>query len=69
MSFMSVISPCCACGRIISCNPEIVPSLRVNGEREPLCPSCHARWNEIHRVSKGLAPIEALPGAWEGQEV
>jgi len=65
MPFMFVIGSCCACGAHLTFNPTHVPSLRVNGSREPLCPACHARWNEIHRTSKGLAPVEAHPEAWE----
>ena len=66
---MFAIGSCVACGRTITFNPERVPSLRVNGSREPLCPGCHARWNLIHRTSKGLAPVEAHPEAWGAEEV
>lgn len=65
MPFMSVIGSCCACGVQIVFSPSRVPSLVVNGSREPLCRTCHARWNEIHRTSKGLPPVEAHPEAWE----
>lgn len=69
MPYMFVVGGCAACGRVITFNPDRVPSIRVNGRREPLCPACFARWNEIHRVSKGLPPVEPDPLAWEAEEV
>ena len=69
MAFMFVVGSCVACQTLITFNPTHVPSLRVNGSREPLCPSCHARWNEIHRIAKGLAPVAAHPEAWEPESV
>lgn len=56
---------CCACGLVIAFNPDRVPSLRVNGHREPLCVACFHRWNELHRVAKGLEPLELHPEAYE----
>jgi hypothetical protein len=68
MPYMFVIGSCVACHAHITFNPSFVPSIRVNGSREPICRSCHARWNEIHRVSKGLAPVEIHPEAYEPEE-
>ena len=45
-------------------NPVRVPSLMVNGRREPICEACFNRWNEIHRTSKGLAPQLLAPDAY-----
>jgi len=56
---------CIGCGRPFSYNPNYVPSLRVDGRREAICASCHAAWNEIHRVSKDLDPIPLHPNAYE----
>jgi hypothetical protein len=69
VAYMFVVGSCVGCQALITFNPSLVPSLRVNGQREPLCPRCHARWNEIHRTSKGLPPLEAHPEAWEPEEV
>lgn len=55
---------CVACRIPIAVNPNYCPSLRINGERKPLCPACHAKWNQIHRISKGLAPIPLHPEAY-----
>jgi hypothetical protein len=60
---------CVSCERPISFNPELVPSLRVNGEREPVCRGCFKLWNEVHRVSKGLEPVKLRPGAYEPERV
>lgn len=68
MAYMFVVGQCVACHRTICFNPHHVPSLRVNGVREPLCEGCHGEWNRIHRTSKGLPPVEAHPEAWEPAE-
>jgi len=60
-----VHSKCAACSAIISYNPHRVPSVIVSGRREAICPACHARWNEIHRTSKGLEPLSIHPDAYK----
>jgi len=69
MSWLLVYCHCAGCGRPLSCNPNRVPSIRVKGEREPICRSCFVRWNEVHRVSKGLERVKLLPGAYEPESV
>ena len=69
MAFMYCHSVCCNCKAPISFNPERVPSLRVNGGREPLCAGCFAEWNRIHRTSRGLTPEPLQPDAFEPLEV
>jgi hypothetical protein len=44
-----------------------VPSININGTRQPLCRSCIEVANPI-RVENGLEPIEILPGAYEASE-
>ena len=56
---------CAGCGVLLSFNPERVPSIRIDGAREPLCRSCHSEWNRIHRTSKGLDPVPIDPMAYE----
>lgn len=56
---------CIACGALISFNPHKVPSLTVEGRRQPICKVCHEKWNKIHRVDQGLEPIPVLEGAYE----
>lgn len=48
MGYALVIGFCIACKRKIGFNPHKVPSLMVNGHREPLCESCANRWNQLH---------------------
>lgn len=56
---------CAACKTPISYNPHCVPSLVLHGRREAICAACHGRWNEIHRVSKGIEPVALHPEAFE----
>lgn len=64
MGYYVAMSPCVGCGRVFGFNPDRVPSLRVNGAREPVCGDCVERVNPT-RIANGLAPIEVLPGAYE----
>ncbi len=64
MGYMMLLSPCISCGQTFSCNPDLVPSIRINGVREPLCRECAERWEEIHDKHGTIRP-----GAYEPQEV
>ena len=68
MGYMMMVSPCVNCGKTLICNPDAVPSIRVNGTKEPLCENCFNEWNEIHRTSKGLEPVKLNPKAYEPAE-
>lgn len=68
MAWMSVYGPCHVCGRPFTFNADRVPSVLVNGEREPVCLDCVERANP-QRIANGLAPIVPLPGAYEPEEV
>jgi hypothetical protein len=68
MGYMYVMGPCFSCKRIFTFSAERVPSLVVNGEREPICEACIRRANPV-RVANGLEPIVPLPGAYEPDEV
>jgi len=57
-------SACIGCGRVFSYNPVRVPSLFVNGQREPVCRDCVERVNP-GRIKNGLAPIVPHPEAYE----
>lgn len=67
--FMMVMAHCYACGVPFTCSPTKVPSIPANltktGEKEPVCRGCVERANP-ERVKRGLAPIQILPGAYEG---
>jgi len=69
MSIMSAMGPCISCGQIFTFNPYRVPSsTALTGKREPVCQTCFHRINEKRRTM-GLEPFEALPGAYDGEEV
>jgi len=48
MGYAILYGRCIACKGVISFNPHTVPSLIVNGIREPLCRACANRWNQLH---------------------
>lgn len=66
--FMYVIGACYGCGRTFTFNAEKVPSLTIEGTRQPFCQTCIDIANPI-REANGLDPIVPLPGAYEPQEV
>jgi len=45
-------------------NPTHVPSIRINGQREPICLQCVHQCNPA-RVKNGLAPIIPHRDAYE----
>jgi hypothetical protein len=57
-------SACFGCQQPFFYNPLRVPSVIVNGVREPICQSCVARANPL-RIANGLAPIVPLEGAYD----
>ena len=56
---------CISCWKPITFSVARVPSIRVNGSREPLCRACFRQWNKIHRIAKGLPPVPLDPMAYE----
>jgi hypothetical protein len=68
MGFMTVIGECFGCGIVFSFNADHVPSIPINGVREPICQACVDRANP-QRVANGLDPIVVHPLAYEPQEV
>ena len=67
-TYVLVFGACCACGQRIHFNPDRVPSLRIDGVRQPLCFGCAERWNAIHRTAKGLPPVPIAEDAYEPKE-
>ena len=67
MAWVSVMGPCIGCRAIFTYSPTRVPSVRVNGEREPICQRCVDRVNP-QRIANGLDPIVPLPGAYEADD-
>jgi hypothetical protein len=64
MAFVSMTSACVRCGRLFFYNPLRVPSVVVNGQREPLCRPC-VEWANRERAAKGLATWPIHHDAYE----
>ena len=67
VGFMIAMAPCVGCNALFGFNPDLVPSLIVNGVREPVCRGCVDRVNPI-RIRNGLEPIRPMPGAYDAME-
>jgi hypothetical protein len=65
---MYVLGECWACHRMFTFSAERVPSIVVDGVREPVCADCVALANE-QRKRLGNPLIVVLPGAYEPDEV
>jgi hypothetical protein len=66
-AYMVVMGPCVICRQVFSFSPSRVPSVRVQGELEPVCEHCMTLANTI-RLEKGLEALPILPGAYEPDE-
>lgn len=55
---------CFGCGKPFGFNPNKVPSIRIDGERYPVCAECIDLANEIRHVN-GLPIIVPQPDAYE----
>ena len=63
MGYISCMSACYGCKRIFSYNPMRVPSIPIQGMRQPICEICVARVNP-ERIANGLEPIIPAPDAY-----
>jgi hypothetical protein len=68
MGYLYVLGECFSCHRLFTFSAERVPSIVVDGQREPVCADCVERANP-ERIANGLPPIVPLPGAYEPDEV
>lgn len=68
MEFIYCVGFCASCNRHLLFNPHLVPSVKVDGVREPICERCFDQWNSIHRTEKGLDPIPLDPQAYTPTE-
>jgi hypothetical protein len=64
MGVLMAFSGCVVCRRPFFYNPQRVPSIRVQGSREPVCRDCIERAN-VERARLGLDPLVVLPGAYD----
>lgn len=65
--YVFALGPCYGCGRLFSFNAERVPSIIVDGRREPICADCVEASNPI-RTANGLEPIVPPPDAYQPEE-
>ena len=64
MGYVFAMSPCFACGRVFSYNPHKVPSIRIQGVKQPVCRACVERVNPM-RTANGMPEIVPDPEAYE----
>ena len=64
MAYVTCASRCYSCGNLFNYNPNLVPSITIDGERQPFCLNCVEAANPV-RIQNGLLPIVPLPGAYE----
>jgi hypothetical protein len=64
MAYVLCTSHCIDCGQLFSYNPVRVPSIPINGNREPICRECVERVNP-QRIANGLEPIVPAPDAYD----
>jgi hypothetical protein len=61
-----VVAECAACKKMICCNPNRVPSIRINnkGSKQPICRECAELWKTVHNQPDFQIPedaYEAIP--------
>lgn len=62
---MVAIGPCGNCQLLFVFDPDLVPSLTIEGVRVPFCERCINRANASpERRAAGLPPIVPMPGAY-----
>ena len=63
MGYALAFSQCVSCKHVFGYNPHKVPSIRVNGVREPVCLTCIELANP-KRKAAGLDEIVPHPDAY-----
>jgi len=64
MGYYFAMSECFGCKQLFSYNPHSVPSIAVDGVRQPVCRTCIERANPIRR-ERGLPEIIPAHDAYE----
>jgi len=68
MGYELIYGHCWACRRPFTFNADWVPSIPVEGVKQPVCEGCMLLANE-KRIAAGLSPHPIDPRAYEAQEV
>lgn len=64
MGYALAYGTCFGCQKTFSFNPHRVPSIPIDGDRQPICRECVELVNP-KRIENGLAPIVLDPEAYE----
>ena len=64
MGYALVFGHCCNCSQFMGFNPIRVPSVRINGKREPVCRTCVETLNAKRKLV-GAEPWPIPPDAYE----
>jgi hypothetical protein len=59
-----IVGACVGCGKMMTFHPHKVPSLRVDGDRKPVCRTCIEVANP-KRIANGLDAFVIPDGAYE----
>lgn len=63
MGFVFCVGTCFGCKGPMTFNPNLVPSISINGVKEPICKTCVDKVNPV-RIKNGLEPIVLHPDAY-----
>jgi hypothetical protein len=61
---MRVMGVCACCAAIVSFDPDRVPTIKINGQKQPLCESCVGEANARRNLLK-LQPIVIPEGTYD----
>ena len=64
MGYALAFGTCFGCKKTFGFNPLRVPSINVNGNKEPVCRECIERANPM-RKKNGLPEVDIHPEAYE----
>lgn len=64
MGYVFITATCFSCKKLINFNPNKVPSIRIEGVREPICRECIELANP-RRIENGLEPVVVQEGAYD----
>lgn len=67
MGYAMLLCSCINCRQTFTCNPVRVPSIRVRGEKEPLCRACAEEWIRRHPEAGFVIPADAYEPCEESE--
>lgn len=53
MGYVTLFCTCVNCGQLFAANPDLVPSVRVRGVKEPVCRPCMERYKPDFQIPPG----------------